>query len=287
MTERVLIIGAGQVGRGLYRAFRATSGVDVLGLHGRRPSGFTTSYGGLPTTIADANTIIVAVREDQIDDVLSALINERGAGSRGRLASGTVVVHTSGSAEPQLLPTLQDVGLSGGTFHPLVPFAKPDRSAELLKHAWIGIDGDDQARATSRRLAGHLGARTLEIPAGSKAVYHAAAVMSSNFPVVLASLASELLAGLGIPERSAQQAVHSLMEGAVSNIGETPPDEALTGPVARGDGETVLRHLGALRNHAEARAVYKRLSLAAIEMAARQGVDSSRLESIRKILLLR
>ncbi len=287
MTERVLIIGAGQVGRGLYRAFRAASGVDVLGLHGRRPSGFTTSYGGLPPTIADANAIVVAVREDQIDDVLSDLLHERGAGNRGRLASGTVIVHTSGSAEPQQLHSLQDVGLSGGTFHPLVPFANPDRSAELLKHAWIGIDGDDQARATSRRLAGHLGARTLDIPAGSKAVYHAAAVISSNFPVVLASLASELLSGLGIPERSAQQAVHSLMEAAVSNVGETPPDEALTGPVARGDGDTVMRHLVALRSHPEARAVYKRLSLAAIEMAAKQGIDPMRLEELRKMLLLR
>lgn len=287
MTERVLIVGAGHVGRGLYRAFRATRGIDVLGLHGRRPSGFTTSYGGLPSTIADANAIIVAVREDQIDDVLADLIHERSAGNRGRLASGTVILHTSGSAEPQLVLNLPDAGLSGGTFHPLIPFADPDRSAEMLKHAWIGIDGDEQARATSRRLAGHLGARTLDIPSGSKAVYHAAAVMSSNFPVVLASLASELLAGLGIPERSAQQAVHSLMEGAVQNIGETPPDEALTGPVARGDGDTVMRHLSALRSNPEAKAVYKRMSLAAIDMAARQGVNPARLEELRKILLLR
>ncbi len=287
MTERVLIIGAGHVGRGLSRAFRAARGVDVLGLHGRRPSGFTTSYGGLPSTISDANTIIVAVREDQIDDVLAELINERGAGNRGRLASGSVIIHTSGSAEPQLLASLPEVGLSGGTFHPLVPFADPDRAVEMLKHAWIGIDGDDQARATSRRLAGHLGARTLDIPAGSKAVYHAAAVMSSNFPVVLASLASELLAGLGIPERSAQQAVHSLMEAAVANIGEAPPSEALTGPVARGDGDTVMRHLSALRGHPEAKAVYKRMSLAAIELAARQGVNPMRLEELRKMLLLR
>ncbi|MDO8500719.1 MAG: DUF2520 domain-containing protein [Gemmatimonadaceae bacterium] len=286
MTERVLIIGAGQVGRGLFRAFRA-SGVDVLGLHGRRPSGWTTSSGALPPSIANANTVIVAVRDDQIDAALSELIAERGAAGRGRIASGTVILHTSGGAEPELIPRLQEIGLSGGTFHPLVPFANPERALELLKRAWIGIDGDDQARATSRRLAGHVGARTLEIPAGGKSVYHAAAVMSSNFPVVLASLAGDLLRGLGIPERSAQQAVHSLMEGAVSNIADTAPFDALTGPVVRGDADTVMRHLAALRGDPEARAVYKRLSLAALEMAARRGTDRGQVEEMRKLLLLR
>ncbi|MEP6508928.1 MAG: DUF2520 domain-containing protein, partial [Gemmatimonadales bacterium] len=203
MTERVFIIGAGHVGRGLYRAFK-TSGIDVLGLHGRRPSPWTTSTGALPMTVSNANTVVVAVRDDQIDDALSEIVAERGTGARGRIASGTVVVHTSGGAEPELIPRLSEVGLCGGTFHPLVPFANPERAPELMRRAWIGIDGDDQARATSRRLAGHVGARTLEIPVGGKSVYHAAAVMSSNFPVVLAAIAGEMLASLGIPERSAQ-----------------------------------------------------------------------------------
>ncbi len=286
MTERVFIIGAGHVGRGLYRAFKA-SGIDVIGLHGRRPSPWTTSTGSLPTAVSNANTIIVAVRDEQIDDVLSDVTSERCSGARGRVASGTVVVHTSGGAEPELIPRLSEVGLSGGTFHPLVPFAIPERASELMRRAWIGIDGDDQARATSRRLAGHVGARTLEIPAGGKSVYHAAAVMSSNFPVVLAAIAGEMLASLGIPDRSAQQAVHSLMEGAVSNLSEAAPDQALTGPVVRGDSETIVRHLNAIRSDPEARAVYKRMSLAALAIASRGGTDPEKIEEMRKILLLR
>jgi predicted short-subunit dehydrogenase-like oxidoreductase (DUF2520 family) len=286
VAERVLIIGAGQVGRGLFKAFRA-SGIDVLGLHGHRPSAYTTSSGALPATIADANTIVVAVRDDQIDGVLADLINQRGNGGKGKIASGTVIVHTSGGAEPELLPRLAEFGLSGGTFHPMVPFANPDRAPELLKRAWIGIDGDDQARATSRRIAGHVGARTLEIPSGGKSRYHAAAVISSNFPVVLAAIASELLTSLGIPERSAQHAVHGLMEAAVSNIADVPPSEALTGPVVRGETETVLRHLNALRGAPEARAVYKRLSLVALAMAAERGVDRSKIDEMQRLLLLR
>ena len=286
MSERLFIIGAGQVGRGLFRSFRE-SGVEVVGFHSRRPSPIATSYGVLPPVIGDANTIIVAVRDDQLDSVLADLVDATSPSGRRRLASGTVVVHTSGGAEPPLIPRMVEMGLSGGTFHPLVPFANPDRAPELLRKAWIGIDGDDQARAASRRLAGQLGARTLEIPAGMKSIYHAAAVISSNFPIVLGAVASSILTDAGVPERSAHQAVHSLMDAAISNIAEGHPESALTGPVMRGDVETVNRHLQALRHNPEARALYRRLSFAALEIASRQGGDPARLAEIRRLLQLR
>lgn len=286
MSERVFILGAGQVGVGLHRAFRA-AGVDVLGLHSHRPSPVATSNGALPAVLGDANTVIVAVRDEQIDDALAELVDATASSGRRRIASGTVILHTSGGAEPELIPRMSEFGLSGGTFHPLLPFSNPDRAPELLRKAWIGIDGDDPARATSRRLAGHLGARTLEIPAGAKSFYHAAAVISSNFPVVLAAVATSILTDAGIPERSAQRAVHSLMEAAVSNMADTSPADALTGPVVRGDADTVHRHLQALRHNADARALYRRMSFAALEIAKTRGADPERLAEIQKLLLLR
>lgn len=167
------------------------------------------------------------------------------------------------------------------------PFANPERAPELLRKAWIGIDGDDQAPASSRRLAGQLGARTLDIPPGMKGVYHAAAVISSNFPVVLEAVASRILTDAGIPERSAQKAVHSLMEAAISNTADAPPESALTGPVMRGDADAVHRHLQALRHNPDARALYRRLSFAALEIASRRGSNPTRLAEIQKLLLLR
>lgn len=286
MSERVFILGAGQVGQGLFRAFRAAN-VDVLGLHSRRPSPLATSSGQLPGTIGDANAVIIAVRDEQIDDALAEVVDSTAPSGRRRLASGTVVLHTSGGAEPELLSRLGEMGLNGGTFHPLVPFANPERAPELLRKGWIGIDGDDPARAMSRRLAGHLGARTLDIPQGMKSVYHAAAVIASNFPVVLEAVASNLMTEIGIPHRSAEQAVHTLIEAAVSNTSDASAEEVLTGPVVRGDVETVHRHLQALRHHPEARALYRRLSFAALEIATRRGTDPDRLAEIQRLLLLR
>ena len=280
MSERVFIIGPGHVGRGLFRAFRA-SGVEMVGLHGRRPSAVATSTGSLPGSMSSANVIIVAVRDPQIDDAVKELSDAAGS---GRMARGAVVLHTSAIAEPAGLRALSEAGFATGTFHPLIPFADPETAAGLLKRGWVGIDGDNGARNASRRLAGHLGARTLDIPAGGKPAYHAAAVIASNFPVVLASVAGHLLKGIGVTEASAFHAVESLIGGAVANMRETLPDDALTGPVMRGDAETVGKHIRALRPHPDAAEVYRVLSAAAVEIAQRRGVDPKKLAALAGML---
>ena len=253
----------------------------MVGLHGKRASGVATSSGSLPPEISTANVIIVAVRDSQLDDVMRELLD---AAANKRLSPGTVILHTSAIAEPPGLDELRGAGFSGGTFHPLIPFGDPDISAELLRRAWIGVDGDNAAVNLSRRLAGHLGARTLEIPAGRKAAYHAAAVISSNFPVVLASIATRLLRDIGVAEASAHQAVESLMSGALVNMKQALPEDALTGPVVRGDIETVGKHLRALSAHGDAHEVYRSLSAAAVQIANRRGTDAKKLAALTGIL---
>jgi predicted short-subunit dehydrogenase-like oxidoreductase (DUF2520 family) len=268
------------VGRGLSRAFRA-SGVEIVGLHGKRPSGVASSTGALPQHMGSANVVIVAVRDPQLDETIDEVI---AAARDGRLARGTVVLHTSAIAEPGGLTWLSESGFPGGTFHPLVPFSDPEVAAELLRKGWVGIDGENAARSASRRLAGHLGARTLDIPAGKKPAYHAAAVISSNFPVVLASVAGHLLHDIGVPDSSAYQAVESLMSGALANMKQALPDDALTGPIVRGDTETVVQHVRALEKHGSALDVYRALSAAAVEIARHRGVDQKKLAVLTGLL---
>ncbi|HMI44896.1 MAG TPA: hypothetical protein VK491_01930, partial [Gemmatimonadaceae bacterium] len=151
MSERVFIIGPGHVGRGLFRAFRASE-VEVVGLHGKRPSGVASSSGALPEEMSGANVVIVCVRDPQIDETLDEVM---AATKSGLVERGTVVLHTSAIAEPEGLRALSDSGFPGGTFHPLVPFSDPEVAAELLRKGWVGIDGDNAAKSASRRLAGH------------------------------------------------------------------------------------------------------------------------------------
>jgi predicted short-subunit dehydrogenase-like oxidoreductase (DUF2520 family) len=221
-----------------------------------------------PAALGDANVIIVAVRDAEIDAVCQALADMEGRDA-GRIAHGAVVLHTSGTADPPAFTALRRIGISAGTFHPLVPFATAERGAQLLRDAWVGIDGDANACAAARRLAAAVGARTVNIPAGGKVLYHAAAVMASNFPVVLAGLASRLLESRGVPQRTAEQVIYSLMTAAVHNLDYGSPAEVLTGPVARGDVATVEAHRRALQGDADALATYDVLTQVASAMLKR------------------
>lgn len=278
MSDSVFILGAGRAGRGLSRALRA-SGVTVRGLHGRHAESGADAItaGAIPGSIADANVVIVAVRDGQLGEALGEV-------ARARLAPGAVVLHASGSTEPPALETLRTLGHAAGTFHPLVPIADPARAAELFRGAFIGLDGDAAAVAAGERLASRLGARTLRIPAGEKPTYHAAAVIASNFPTVLAALGARLLVGLGVSEGDAWDAIRALMRGAVVNLDSDTPAHALTGPIARGDSETVRKHLEALEADPETRALYRALSAVAVEIARDAGTSETALTTIERLL---
>lgn len=274
MTGGVFILGAGRAGRGLSRALRA-SGVEVIGVHGRRAEQAPESVtaGTLPPALARAGVVLVTVRDGQLDGALGEL-------ARAPLAAGAVILHASGSADPNGLAALRALGHPCGTFHPLVPLADPARAAGLLRGAWIGTDGDAEAVAAASVLAGALGAKVLRIPPGAKGTYHAAAVFASNFPTVLAAVAAQLLVGAGIAEPEAWGAVQALMRGAVANLDAGSPSEALTGPIARGDAGTVRTHLAALEHEPAVRDLYAALSLVAVELARRGGTDRDALGEI-------
>lgn len=277
MTDRVFVLGAGRAGRGLARALRA-SGVEIVGLHGTRgdkPEGITA--GVIPANLAAATIAIVAVRDAQLDAALREL-------ARAPLDPRAIVLHASGGAEPKALDELRASGRAVGTFHPLVPLSDPDRAAEVLRDAWIGIDGDPAALAASQRLASALSAHTMRIPPGQKARYHAAAVFAANFPTVLAAIAHRLLRDAGVPDGNSWDAVLHLMVASVGNIHAHRPVDALTGPIVRGDVETVKTHLASLGSDSDANAIYRALSQAALEMAREGGTDGALLQRIEDAL---
>ncbi|MEP7066520.1 MAG: DUF2520 domain-containing protein [Gemmatimonadota bacterium] len=275
LAARVFVIGAGKAGRALAHAMRV-GGIDVAGLHGRQPAEGTT-WGDWPASLSRATVVLITVRDAELDGVLRDLLS-------APLAAGAVVLHASGTAEPPALDQLRARGHTGGTFHPLLPLTDPTRATEQLRRAWIGIDGDEGARAVSRELAAAIGARALEIPAGGKARYHAAAVMASNFPIVLLAMATRVLTEAGVSGEAARSAAGTLMIAAMENARAVDPSAALTGPVARGDVETVRAHLEALANTPEVLEVYRVLSREAIPLAESAGADRTKLEELGRVL---
>jgi predicted short-subunit dehydrogenase-like oxidoreductase (DUF2520 family) len=111
----------------------------------------------------------------------------------------------------------------------------------------------------------------LELGAEDKALYHASAVFASNYLVTLAHLASSLWARFGWEQDAALSALLPLMRGAMSNLEALGLPAALTGPVARGDVETVQRHLDALGEMPGVLEVYRTLALQTEPVALAKG----------------
>jgi predicted short-subunit dehydrogenase-like oxidoreductase (DUF2520 family) len=262
---RVFVLGAGRAGLSLTRAF-VVSGVPVVGVHGRRPDPGppAVTAGPIPPSLAHADIVLVTVRDAQVEDALAEV-------ARAPLHDGAVILHASGALDPAGLTTIRTRGHPAGTFHPLVSLADPATAPERLRGAWIGIDGDPAAAAAARQLAARIGAHALVIPAGEKARYHAAAVFAANFPTVLASVAETLLGEVGIDAVEARSAVRRLMASALDNLATHDAATALTGPVARGDAESVARHLAVLEDDRAALDAYVALSTLALALAASRG----------------
>ena len=275
----VFVLGAGRAGRSLARAF-VVAGVDVVGLHGRQPDAGAippVSGGKPPSTLGAAAIVLVTVRDSQLGDALRQL-----AGAN--LAPGAVILHASGATDPAEASTLRAQGHPVGTMHPLVPLADPVRAPEVLRDAWIGVDGDAEAIEAAAALAHRIGANALTIPPGEKPRYHAAAVFAANFPVVVAALAERLLEEAGVQEGEARAATLGLMSAAVSNLERGRPHDVLTGPIARGDVESVIGHLAALAEDAPALDAYVTLSRAAHTQARERGTSAERLAEISAAL---
>ena len=273
---RLFVLGAGRAGRGLAAAL-GTAGVPVA-LHGRRadPDGNPPVTAGLVAPLlADVDVALIAVRDSQIDEAVRELL--------AAAPEPMVILQASGGIEPDAYREARGRGHACGTFHPLLPLADEHEAARLFRGAWVGIDGDSAARACSERLAAALGARTLEIPA-NRALYHAGAVLASNFLGVLSALGAQAMHEAGVDPDAARAATHALTMAAAENLRTGDPGRVITGPIARGDVATVRAHLEALSPHPGLGEVYRALSRHAIDLARARGVPNDVLARLERLV---
>jgi len=200
-------------------------------------------------------------------------------------------VHCSGALGLGALDPLRR-GHPVGSFHPLQSFPEP-RAPEACRGSLVAVDASTQGlRKHLERLARDLGAKPRAVGDAQRVVYHAAAVFASNYLVALAGEAVELLQTIGWSEREAVAGLVPLMEGALAEVSRRGPTAALTGPVRRGDVETVVRHLEALsrldsrsaRGRARKSDLYRMLGRTALEIATRAGLEPAAAERVNRAL---
>ena len=220
------------------------------------------SYRELPH---HATRILIAVPDDAIGDV-AALLAEAG------FAQG-VVLHTSGAHGPEALAVLAAAGVSCGALHPLQTVASRQEGVAVLRGVTFAVDGEGEAAAWAGEIVALLGGLTVRIPTKSRPLYHAAAVMAGNYLVALLAAAVMLMKEAGVEESAALRALAPLARTSLENALRLGPAAALTGPIQRGDADTLRGHLAALASVPPAIAdLYRAAGLEALELARQRGL---------------
>lgn len=272
----VAIVGAGAVARAL--ALRLVDrGYPVLGIVSRtrqpaealaRAVGAEVASDRLADLPAAARLVLLCVPDGQIADLAETLTGVRHAWSR------TVVAHTSGALTSEALAPLRAEGATTLSFHPLQAITR-HADARTLDGAFVGIEGAAPALAAGVELAVGLGLRYAVVAAEAKPRYHLGAAMASNFVVTLLGVVQEVFASVGVDREAAMAMLLPLVRGTLDNVAAEGPEGALTGPVARGDIETLRRHGAALREFLPHLVpAYAALSVETVRVAVRSGALS-------------
>jgi predicted short-subunit dehydrogenase-like oxidoreductase (DUF2520 family) len=280
------IIGAGRLGTALAaalvrRGWKLRLVVDRdprAARESRRVIGSGRATAAIGRAARPGDVVIIAVPDAAVGRVAASLA------ASGQDWAGRTVLHTSGILPAGALGPLRERGARTASLHPVQSIPRKDTPASAFRGILWGIEGDEAALLTAQAIVRGLGGHVLRLSEKEKPLYHAACALASNALVALAEASFDLLRVAGIDEKTALAALLPLMQGTLQNVKYLGPQAALTGPVSRGDGATVQKHLAALRGDAGSLAVYRALGKQALGMAARRGLAAARVRTLRRLL---
>lgn len=273
------IVGCGKLGKVLAKYLTAA---------GYRPAGFasrslssaekaariagTDDFSQVPWEMSrEADIVFITTPDDRIEATCREIAENGGFKPRA------VVLHCSGAHPSTILAPATKSGAFTASMHPLQSFAADEYPDNPFKGIVISVEGEEPAVSRARSIAEDLEARCFTIRTTAKTLYHASAVVASNYLVTLLDLAFRLIGEAGIAEKDAPDVLYPLVEGTLANIRTSGIQNALTGPIVRGDVETVSRHLDEIRqNRPDGIELYKTLGRHTLHIARRAGTLSDR-----------
>lgn len=281
MRKNVAIIGTGRVGTALayglteagylikYLTSKPAADAQILAME------LNSEYIEPPySEVKNADIIFLTVPDGQISSVVGGL-----AGLTDTDWKGKSVIHTSGALTTELLEPLRKLGAITSSMHPLQTFP-PGSKSERFKNIYFAVEGENTFLV--EKIARDLGGTPFRIQSRNKILYHTAATIASNYMFALVSTAVRTLELSGIDKDGIDplKVLFPLIKGTLGSIEEYGIKEGLTGPVARGDIETIERHIAELKSHSDLLAVYKLLGLELLKLADLDKKSKDKIESI-------
>jgi predicted short-subunit dehydrogenase-like oxidoreductase (DUF2520 family) len=278
------VIGVGRAGAPLAAAL-GRAGHPIVGAHAvsersrRRAEEFLPGTRLMPIeeVMAAADLVLLTVPDDVLGDLVAGLAET------GAVTPGQFLVHASGRHGIAVLEPATREGALPMALHPVMTFTGARSDIDRLAGCPFGVTAPSVLRPVAEALVVEMGGDPIWVPEEARPLYHAALANGANHLVTLVAQTLDLLATAGIEDPA--HLVRPLLTTALENV-LTMGDDALTGPVARGDAATVAAHLRALSTAApEARAAYVAMARLTADRALAAGrLDPAAAEALLDVL---
>ncbi len=285
-TPEITIIGVGGLGHSLVSAL-SDADIAIKSIFNRTPDKAqklaqaldVEIAGSFPTDISElGNLIFITVSDSAIESTANQL---------AEIAddySAKTIVHCSGNESASLLKELKSKGGSVASFHPLQTFTDDSGSSDF-EDIYFSLQGDKLTFPLLTQIAQKLEAHTIEVTEGQKSSLHAAAVIASNYLNTLLNAAVETASDSILTRDQAKKALMPLIKTTLQNIEEKSFEKALSGPIKRGDLQTVRHHLDLLEDKPELLTLYRILGQRTITLAKRaKDIDQDTAHKLSKML---
>jgi predicted short-subunit dehydrogenase-like oxidoreductase (DUF2520 family) len=176
--------------------------------------------------------------------------------------TGKVALHSSGALTSDELAKLRIRGAAVASVHPMMTFVRG--SAPQLTGVPFAVEGDAVAMRMARQIVNNLGGRPYAIRKEDKAAYHAWGTFASPLLTALLVTSEQVATAAGLQPREAKRRMLPILKQTLANYAAADAARAFSGPMIRGDIDTVERHLRILRRMPVAKEVYEALAQAAL-----------------------
>ncbi|MCX5806364.1 MAG: DUF2520 domain-containing protein [Proteobacteria bacterium] len=281
---KIGIIGAGKVGISIGYVLKQ-KGMDIAAVSdiseasiiaAKTYLGDKVFYTTDNVEVVKASDIIAVTTQDRIIKEVAIEIT----GKMEKL-DGKLFFHTSGAHSSELLSPLETKGARLGALHPLQTFPDIDSAINVLSDTFIFIEGGEDSIDALHEIGTALGSGVIRMKGEQKLLYHLCAVIVCNLLCALLYTGEDIMDKIGIE----LQPFFPIIKATLNNIENKGPLMSLTGPIVRGDVETVLSHIEAMEDMELYKKVYKSLSLVALDMAKERGdIREEALEKLKHIL---
>ena len=243
------IIGCGKLGKTIGRLIIQYNAGRILGivnssLESAKVSAEYLGEGVPYKTIEElpkADLYFITTKDDLIEETANKLH------AANILKPGATVLHCSGSLSSDVLSKVKESNCFIASIHPIKSFANPDKAILSFNGTYCAVEGDDPAILLLSSLFHKLGAITFPIKKENKSIYHAGGVIANNYLVTLHYQAMQCYIKAGVDKDVAKKIVSMLMKDAFDNLNNSSHTQALTGPIQRGDTNTISKHINSLK----------------------------------------